>query len=208
MLPTGEYHSDNGTYSYNFRCDGKEYSTRTNRTISCTQSSTSEMDTTAMEDGKKFAAHWELSPDGKTLTVKTNSTGTDAPVKVTERVYSRTSGASGFVGGWQDTKRLASRPQLVLTLDKQALHLVIGNQYMDPPLTGIDALCRGPFVPEGLTMAIRPNGPHEFLTLRKIDGKVVNQGSLRLSTDHRTLIEEYWRPGKPDEKATLVYEKQ
>jgi hypothetical protein len=208
VLATGEYRSDNGTYSYDFRCDGKEYITRANRTISCTQSSTSEMDTTATEDGKKFAAHWELSANGKILTVKTNSSGTDGPGKATERVYLRTSGASGFVGGWQDTKRLASRRQLVLTLNKQALHVALGNQYMDPPLTGIDAPCHGPFVPQGLTMAIRPNGPREFLTLRKIDGKIVNQGLLRLNPDEHTLLEEYWPPGRPDEKATLVYEKQ
>jgi hypothetical protein len=210
ILPTGEYHSDNGTYSYNFRCDGKEYTTRPNRTISCTQSSASEMDTTATGDGKKFAAHWELSADGKTLTVKTNSTGTDAPVKATERVYLRTSGSSGFVGGWQDTKRLASIPQLVLTLNKQALHIALSGsgQYMDPPLNGTDAPCHGPFVPQGLTLAIRPNGPREFLTLRKMDGKIVNQGSLRLSADGHTLIEEYWPPSRPDERATLVYEKQ
>jgi hypothetical protein len=57
-------------------------------------------------------------------------------------------------------------------------------------------------------MAIRPNGPREFLTLRKMDGKIVNQGSLRLSANGRTLTEEYWPPSRPDERATLVYEKQ
>jgi hypothetical protein len=163
-----------------------------------------------MEDGKKFAARWELSADGKTLTVKTNSIEIDAPVQATEKVYLRTSGSSGFVGGWQAKKRLASRPQLVLALNKEALHIALSGvgQYMEPPLNGTDSPCHGPGVPQGLTIAIRPNGPREFVTLRKMDGAIVNQGSLRLSSDGRTLIEEYWPPSRPDEKAILVYEKQ
>jgi hypothetical protein len=210
VLPTGEYHADNGTYSYNFRCDGKTYITRARSTISCTQSRASEMDTTATEDGTKFPAHWELSADGKTLTVKTTSAGTDEPVRATQGVYLRTFGSSGFVGGWQDKSRLASLPQLVLVLDKKALHIALSGvgQYMDPPLDGTDSPCHGSGVPQGLTMAIRPNGPREFLTLKKVDGKIVNQGSLGLSADGRTLVEEYWAPSRPDERAKLVYEKQ
>jgi len=211
ILPTGEYHSDSGTFSYDFRCDGKEYTTRPSRTISCMQSRASEMDTTTKEESKKVGTtHWELSADGKTLTVKGNSIGTDGSVKPTERVYLRTSGSNGFVGGWKDTKRLESRPQLVLTLNERILHIAFfgTGQYMDPPLDGTDSPCHGPGVPQGLTIAIRQNGPREFLTLRKMDGKIVNQGSLRLSADGRTLIEEYWPPSRPDERATLVYEKQ
>lgn len=211
LLPTGEYRSDNGTYNYNFRCDGKEYITRLSHTISCVQTSVSEMDTTSKEDGKKVGtAHWELSDDGKTLTVKGTATGADGAFKATERVYLRTSGSSGFAGGWRDTKRLESRPQLVLALNERSLHIAFSEngQYMDPPLDGTDAPCHGPSVPQNLTIAIKPNGPREFLTLRKLDGKVVNQGFLRLSVDGRTLVEEYWPPSRPDEKATLVYERQ
>ena len=135
-----------------------------------------------------------MSADGKTLTLKGNSTGTDGTVKVKERVYLRISGSSGFVGGWKDTKRLESRPHLVLTLDKRILHIAFSGtgQYMDPPLDGTDAPCHGPGVPQGLTIAVRPNGPREFLTLRKMNGRIVNQGSLRVGADGRTLIEEYW----------------
>lgn len=211
ILSTGEYRSDNGTYSYDFRCDGKEYATSTSRSISCMQSSPSEMDTTIKEDGRTVGTnHWELSADGKALTVRGNSIGTDGSVKAGERVYLRTSGSNGFVGGWTDAKRLESRPQLVLTLHKQTLHIKLSGtgQYMDPPLNGTDSPCHGPGVPQGLTIAIRPNGPREFLTFRKIGGKIVNQGALRLSADGRTLTEEYWPPSRPDEKATLTYEKQ
>ena len=114
ILPTGEYHFDNGTYSNNFRCDGKEYTTRPSRTDSCVQTNASEMDMTNKEDGKKIGtAHWELSADGKTLTLKGTPTGTDGTVKAFERIFLRTSQTSGFVGGWKNTKRLESTPQLL-----------------------------------------------------------------------------------------------
>lgn len=211
ILPTGEYHSENGTYSFNFRCDGKEYPVTANRTTSCTQTGDLVMDTATKEGGKAVGtAHWSLSPDGKILTIKGTSIEPDGSVKPREKVYSRTFGSTGFVGGWTDTKRLESRPQMVLALNRQTLHIAFseGGQYMDPPLSGADVACHGRGVPQGLTMAVRPNGPREFLTFKKFQGRVVNEGSLKLSADGRTLVEEYWAPNSPNQKATLVYEKQ
>ena len=211
ILSTGEYHLENGTYSYSFRCDGKEYPTTADRTVSCTQTSTS-MDRTGNDDRKKVGTeHWELSADGKTLTITTKSasTKTDGSVKPIEKVYSHTSGSSGFAGGWEYTKRLESRPQLVLMLNERSLHIAFSNgEYIDPPLDGTDAPFHGPGVPQGLTLSIKPNGPLEFLTVMKFGGHITSQGSLRLSADGGTLVEEYWPPSRPDQKATLDYEKQ
>jgi len=211
LLPTGEYHSDNGTYSFNFRCDGKDYPTRGTRTISCAKTGESVMDATTKENGKNVGtAHWKLSVDESTLTINGTSVESDGSVKTHEKVYRRTFGSNGFTGGWNDTERLKSHPPMVLALSERTLHIAFSGsgEYMDPPLDGTDAPCHGPGVPEGLTVSIRPNGTREFLTLRRLHGQVLNQGSLRLSTDGRTLVEEYWKPEKPDQKATLVYDKQ
>jgi hypothetical protein len=208
----GEYHTDNGTSSEIFRCDGKEYPTSPNRTISCVQTRASAIDTTSKENGAKVTtAHWELSSDGKMLTIKGTSTQADGSVKPRQTTYSRTSGpSSSFAGGWTNTKRLESRPDLVLTLNGQTLHIAFsdGEHFMESPLDGSDATMHGPGVPQGLTMAIRSSSPREFRTLKKMSGQIVNEGSMRLSADGRVLVEEYWNPNRPDEKATLVYEKQ
>ena len=212
VSPTGEFHLDNGTYSDSFRCDGKEYSAKPNRTMSCLQTSAFVIDTTSKENGVKVATtHWELSPNGRTLTLKKTSIHAGESVNPRETVYSRTSGSSiGFAGGWTNTKRLESRPQLVLALNQRSLHIAFSEsgQYIDAPLDGSDAPMLGPGVPQGVTMAIRPHGAQEFLTLKKIGGKIVNEGSLRLSADGRILVEEYWSPSAPAQKAMLVYEKQ
>jgi hypothetical protein len=206
----GEYKVDNGTYIESFRCDGKEFATRPSRTISCLQTSSGVIDTTSKENGAKVVTHWELSSDGRMLTLKGTSIQPDGSVKPRETVYSRASRSVGLAGGWTNTKRLGSRPQLVLALNQRSLHIAFAGsgQYMDPPLDGSDAPMLGPGVPQGPTMAIRPHGPQEFLTLKKMGGQIVNEGSLTLSADGRTLVEEYWSPRAPDQKAVVVYEKQ
>jgi hypothetical protein len=211
ILPTGEYHFDDGVYSYDFRCDGMEYRVTASRTISCTQKSASTMDKALTQDGKKVdTAHWELSTDGKMLTVTTNAASPKVDGAAKSRVYSHISKSSGFAGGWKDTKELESTPPLVLKLTERSFHMAFadGRQYMDPPLDGSDAPVHGPNVPQGLTIAIRSNGPLEFLTVQKIGGRIINQGVLRLSADGRTLTDEYWTPDRPDLKAARVYEKK
>lgn len=211
ISPAGEYHVDNGTYSQSFRCDGKEYPATPKRTISCLQTGVLAIDTTSWENGAKVAtAIWELSTDGKMLTLKGTSTQPDGSVKPREMVYSRTSGSIGFAGGWTNTKRLESRPQLVLALNERSLHIAFteSGQYIDSPLDGSDAPVHGPGVPDGLTMAVTPHGAREFFTLKKMGGQIINQGSLRLSADGRNMVEEYWNPRAPEQKAKLVYDRQ
>jgi hypothetical protein len=43
---------------------------------------------------------------------------------------------------------------------------------------------------------------------QKMGGKIINQGSLRLSKDGRNLVEEFWNPNAPNQKATLVLRQQ
>jgi hypothetical protein len=88
------------------------------------------------------------------------------------------------------------------------LSFIETGQYADITLDGSDSAMHGQGLPKGITMAIRPNGPYELPTTKKADGRVINQGSLKLSMDGRTLIEEYWSPNTTDEKAVLVYDRQ
>ena len=211
ISPTGEYVSDSGTYKFSFRCDRREYPTTTNRTISCSQTSPSVIAMTYKENGVKVGtAHWELSADGEMLTIKRTSIQTEGSVNSKENVYSRTTRSVGFAGGWRNSERLESTPQLLLALSGRSLHIAFSEsgQYADLPLDGSDAPMHGPGIPQALTMAIRPNGPRVFLTLKKIRGQVINQGTLTLSADGRSLIEEYWRPDRPEQRALLTYERQ
>ena len=75
-------------------------------------------------------------------------------------------------------------------------------------LDGPDAIAHGPGVPSTVTMAVRIVGSGELHTVRKVEGRVVNVGSLKLGQNGRTLVLTFWRPERPDKRAVLFYEKQ
>jgi hypothetical protein len=120
------------------------------------------------------------------------------------------SGSNDFAGRWRDTSFLQQHADLTIRLDSQYLHIgyLGAGQYIDAPLDGVDAAVHGPYAPEGTTYAARLAGRREFLTLRKHNGKVFTQGSLELSKDGRTITDSWSNPDRPDDKGTLVYEKE
>jgi hypothetical protein len=178
ITPSGEYHTESGASAGNFRCDEKEYPAAANFTILCAQISTSVMETTLKKDGAKTGtSRWELSPDGKMLTIKSTSIQASGSVKSKESEYVRIAGSTGFAGGWKNTKPLESVPSLMqLTLTDGKLHYAFPEkaQYADPALDGRDATVFGPGVPSGSTMAFKQHGSRELLMAKKLNGQILN----------------------------------
>jgi hypothetical protein len=216
ITPDGDYHTANGTTTGRFRCDGKEYPpehpVEVVDTISCTQRNTSDVELIHRKNGvKTFAVQWELSPDGNMLTVKSTSLSGDGSTKPKEHRYTRTSGSTGFAGGWRDVNPLEREPSIwQISLGNQRLHYDFPerSQYADVSLDGTDAVVHGQGVPAGVSIALKKSGPLELSMTKKVGGRVLNVGYLRISADGRSLTESYWSPERPDEKAVLVYEKQ
>ncbi len=212
IAPTGDYQIDNGTYSDMYRCDGKEYPLVSGYTMSCVQRNGLVIDSTAKKNGVvATTAHWQLSADGKSLVITLAAVQSNAPAKTKEVVYQRMSGSAGFVGGWSDANRLETLPQLLtLTLRGRNLHYAFSEkgQYADLLLDGPEAAWHGPDIPPGVTVAIKTRNRRELDVVRGFQGRVVNLGSIKISADGRTLIEEFWNPDRTDLKTVLVYEKQ
>jgi hypothetical protein len=213
LAPTGEYQTDNGTYSYRYRCDGKEYPMAPGYTTSCKRTGAFVIDSTTKKNGAVLtAAHWELSSDEASLRIKLTAVQSQQrPLKTKEVVYERVSGSADFIGGWRELNRLETRPQLlVLMLRGRDLHFAFPKegQHVDLILDGPDAAWQGPSVPPGVTVAIKTMDHDELLVLKKLDGQTVNQGSMKISADGRSLVEEFWSPHRPNLKTILVYEKQ
>lgn len=207
----GDYRYDNGNSSFTLRCDGKDRPMGNGRTQACVKSSDTVLDLTRKENGAKTSVyHWQLSADGTVLTATMTSLGPRGPVDTSQLVASRISGSNDFAGQWRDTGYLQRRSEMMLQLDSQALHISYPNakQYIDLLFNGADAAVRGPHAPDGTTYAVRRAGRREILTLTKRNGKILTQGSLDLSSDGRTVTDTWWNPDRPDDKGTLVYEKQ
>jgi hypothetical protein len=110
-----------------------------------------------------------------------------------------------------DVKRLETRPQLLaLKLHGHDLQYAFPKerQYADLTLNGPDAAWHGPGIPPGVTVAMKTQDRDELLVLRKLNGRILNQGSVKISPDGHTLVEKFWSPELPDLKTTLIYEKQ
>ena len=214
VTPSGEHQFDNGTYTNTYGCDGKGYPLQSGITMFCVQKGPLAFELTAKSGGGVVTTSlWALSVDGKTLTADATAVRPSGSVRTRHNVYARVTGSSGFTGAWQDVRSLETRPQvlvLVLTEDGHRLHYALPErgQYADPTLDGTDAAWYGPGVPPGGTIAVKPNGPREFSTLRKFKGQITNQGIMRVSVDGRTLVEAFWSSERPDQKALLVYERR
>jgi hypothetical protein len=212
ISPSGEYHTQAGASDGNFRCDGKEYPQTANLTVICTQGSTSVMEIILERDRTRTGtARWELSSDGKVLTIKSTSIDAHGLTKSKEGDYVRTSASTGFAGEWRNAKPFEGMPSLMqLTLNSGRLHYAFPEnaQHADPALDGSDATVYGPGVPSGTTIAFKQNGIRELLMTKKRNGQIIAQGSLTISKDGRTLSETHWRPERPDARAVTVYEKQ
>jgi hypothetical protein len=206
----GEYRYDDGNSSFTFRCDGKDQPIGNNGTRACVKSSATVLDLIRKENGVKTSTNrWELSAGGKVLTSTATAFRSSGPVITSQVVASRISGSNGFAGQWRDPSYLQRYAGMNLRLDNQALHIDYPSvgQHIDAPLDGVDAAEHGPYAPEGTTYAVRPAGRREFLSQTKRHGKVLTQGSLKLSSDGRIITDSWWSPDRPSDTSTLVYEK-
>lgn len=205
----GEYSYDSGSSNFTFRCDGKDRPIENNRTRACVRSSSTALELTQKENGTKTSVtKWELSADRKVLTATATAFRPNGAVTA-QYVASRTSGSNDFTGQWRDTSYLQRHADLTLKLDSQTLHIGYPNagQYIDAPLSGVDAVVNGPHNAKGLTCAARLVGQREFLLLMKSDGKVLTEDSMELSNDGRVITYSWWNPDRSTNKATFVYEK-
>lgn len=206
----GEYRFDESSI-FTLRCDGEDRPIGNNRTVVCVASGTTALDITQKENGVKTrATHDELSPDGKVFTTTVTEFRPNGPVITSQIVFSRLSGSNDFAGQWRDTSYLQQHADMTLRLDGQVLHIdyPIAGQHIDAELDGVDSAVGGLHAPVGTTFAVRAAGNREFLTVTKRYGKVFSQGSLKLSDDGRIITASSWKPDRPSDVGTLVYEKR
>jgi hypothetical protein len=208
----GQYTVNTGDHVYRFFCDGKDYPTVPQHSVSCTESTHLSMQMTYKISGQTTGhAVRTLSPDGGTLTVTSTSVSPNDSKQVHLVSYRRISVSTGFVGAWVDTDQSAQRPPLfVITETGLILHLNIPgkNQHTDIPLNGADAQIQGLSSGVHATLSAKKIGEGELFVEQKLDGRVLRDTSMTMSQDGRTLIQEVWRPENPSQKERLVYQRQ
>jgi hypothetical protein len=213
VSPDGKIHfSNGGTIEYTFACDGKDYTTIADRSISCEKMTDTVSDTTTKINGTVYAtSHREISADGKTMTVTTKGTQPDGTAFTNVFKYERLSGSKGFGGKWKNTSTAESAPDVaVISVSSDTMHVEYPGfkETIESKLDGTAATPSGPTVPPGFTISNKLENPHKLQFTTKLNGKPLVEGTRTLGADGKTFTEESWVSGKPAEKEKLIYEKQ
>jgi hypothetical protein len=205
----------NDAFTFDFHCDGKEYSNPNGEalTTSCNQMNTDKWKLTYRRKGTITSeVFWDLSPDGKTLSIHGKSIRPDGSSKPVLHVYYRRDEGKGFSGRWQASNPLESDPGLLaLSLAGGRLHFAYPQigEYVDAPLDGTTVpMHTGPGARAGFAMSVKQEGRLQMHTQLSFGGQVIQEGTLKLSDDGRTVVRQLWVPARPSETDSLVYEKQ
>jgi hypothetical protein len=212
IMGKGEFQIVTKSYNYKLICDGKFRPVFGERSLACVKATATTMDTVERGNGRMLnTMHRELSPDGKTLTQAVVAIDEHGSKRTTQRAFVRSSKSTGLAGAWKDANALDRQPQVMVTaLTGSMLHLSFPRekQYTDMKLDGTDAPTYGAFNGARVTLSVKPESSQKLLTVQKLNGKIVNEGALILSSDGQSITEETWSPESPTTKSRLVYEKR
>jgi hypothetical protein len=206
------YRSSGRIGSANFDCDGKKHQIAENDTVSCVLKNDDYVEILAFRNGSKVStAHWELSNHENALTIQGTMLQPDGSAKSTEHHFTRTSGSTGFVGGWRNAEPFDGLASILQTsIRDNALHVSYPERkiHVDALLNGTSAAVFTPLFPSGATIALSERGPRGFSLNTKLNGQVVYVENWQISADGRSMTQSSWFASRPNEKYVLVYEKQ
>jgi hypothetical protein len=209
----GMLHYSNGSaIAYDFACDGKAYPVIADRTVTCTGTAGSGFDYVNKAADKVLSrSHHAISADGKTMTIHGESIHPDGSKTSFDDVYKRETGTNGLAGKWRNVKSSQGGSDTMVIATKGDWIRMEFPEYkekVEGKMDGSNLALTGPDIPPGVWQTIKGETPNKLHYTVKYKDKVLAEGTQTLSADGKVLTEEEWEPGKMNEKATLVYERQ
>jgi hypothetical protein len=210
--PGGMMHFSNGSVSYDFACDGKPYTTVPGQTLTCTGNPQAGYDLTMSVNGHAInKQHRTFSADGKEMRMKGTDYRADGTTSDFTGVRRREGAGTGLVGTWVQAELQDQKPDVetwTVKGDTLQMQAPADKVTIDAKLDGTDTKVTGPDVPAGVTFSVKPEGANKLHYQRKLNGKVMNEGTYTLSADKKTMTEVSWNAGREADKVTIVYDKQ
>jgi len=211
-MPGGMMHFSNGANSYDYKCDGKPYTTIPGRTLTCTGNPQAGYDITVVQDGRTLSKeHRTISADGKEMTNKGTEYRGDGSTSSFEEVRRREGSGTGLAGTWVETKMQDQKPDVeTWSLNGETVQIQDPGEKLNVTvkLDGSDTKVIGPTIPKGAVLTLKSEGDNKMRVEHKLNGKVTGEGTYALSADGKVLTEEFWVPGHETEKQITVYDKQ
>jgi hypothetical protein len=207
----GMMHYSDGSFDYDYACDGKPYTTLPNSTVTCTGSPQTGYDYVYKTDGKVTGnARRTFSANGTIMTVHGTDTRPDGTTAEWTNVNKRLSGTNGIVGKWINTKA-ESVPDVVVIETKGnwiKFYVPAYKATIEGNMDGSQLAMKGPTIPPGLTTTYKSEGSNKLRSTTSLNGKLTGEELMTLSADGKTFTDENWAPGKMNEKTVGIYERQ
>ena len=204
--------SNGGSSGYDFRCDGKEYTTSAKHTLSCQKTSNRIYDMVSKANGEEISrSRRTLSHDGRTLTIRIAERGVDGVPSYVTQTWVRSTATEGLLGTWASVREVSSPPRTMRIsfagdLFRQE-YLSTAETYQGK-LDGSSIVVTGLSVAPGTTTEMKAEGPRAISYVMKRNGTVTEVGREELREDGLVLVDTYWVPGTERQKTSEVYEKQ
>lgn len=143
------------------------------------------------------AEYTGTNPDGKSF----DNTAT----------YTRVSGAKGLMGSWKDTdvklkEEFTMSMKAGASADTIRWELPTIKAYVDLSLDGKECAPTGPTVPKGLTLTATKTGPRSLTVVEKLNGKLLERNTYKVSADGKTLTE-ISTPADGKAPETIIFDK-
>jgi hypothetical protein len=198
--------------TYSFRTDGKTYGMPDGDLAVWRETGPTSWSTEYRKaDGKLLMTdRWQLSPDGKTLTVTTSGVKADGDLYTDTAAYERTAGTAGLTGAWKSNEVKMSSPDEIvfetLGLDGLVFKVPSAQIRCQAHFDGKEVPVQGPDLPAGLRISFERTGPYTLRVVQKINGTIVRQTVFTVSDERDSMTEVGGVPGDPP--STLVWEKK
>jgi hypothetical protein len=202
-----------GGITYSFRTDGKPYALPSGDVAIWRQNSPSNWTTEYRTINNKLLSSddWQLSADGKTLTITSTGAKANGDLYTNTATYTRTDGASGLMGAWKSTAvKLSSPNELTIQvagLDRLIFKIAAMKATCEANFDGREVAVDGPDIPSGLRLSLNRVGPYSFKLTQKLNGKLISSSVYSVTKDDpNTMTEVGGAPGDPP--ATVIWERQ
>jgi len=206
-------YSDGSAFRYDFRVDGTEYKTTSNRTATWTAVGTNAWNTVIKQDGYVVKeGRRELSPDEKTLTLSITGKLPDGEPMHNIVTYARVSGAGGLLGTWHSTKSEFPIPDIVVISSPSSgvlrFELPSYKYVAEGKTDGTEFSPSAPMLSPDHSISMKRLSPRKLSFVNKLGGKPNSYSVRSMARDGKSFTEVSWSAGTPSDKTTAVYSKK
>ncbi len=207
------YRIEVGTGTFIVKDNGQDVPTLPNRTISLKKTAENQWLEVRKNNGKETSrSEMKLSPDSKTLTRHTSGTHADGGTYVEDATADRVGTGSGLAATWRTVQSSSSEPETLLYSDAgggaMRMESTESKSVIVTHFDGQPAPDTGPHATPGQALAIQATSLTSYTWTLFLEGKPFVKGNNKIAADGKSFLEQNWLISKPDEKYTMIYERQ